>query len=139
MSSDGNGRIPSSGEWSFPDVVEGDFVMVGVCPSSQDRCLAIVTKRKARGVDVLVISTLGFTARRNCWHQHDPRCVSHGHVFEQGDRGVFELTRGEFERRELLQRVNGLEQLVEEQVERIASLAATAAKPSTEKKKTRKG
>lgn len=125
-------------EFRFPPLFRGCFVDVSNDPSWSDTTLGIVLNAKRESADILCIYEGGIMPRRDCWHEDDPRCTKLAHVFDDGDRGVFRLAEGEVRQRQLMQRLGGLESMLEKLVEDVELLKRVNPSREPEPKPTRK-
>ena len=99
-------------DYKFPGVYIGCPVEISTDPSESDKTLGWVFEANDGACNV--ISVLG-RHHFDCWHADDPRCQTNSDVFQMfNDRGVFRLTEGEVQRRQLYDRMATLEQKLSE-------------------------
>jgi hypothetical protein len=94
-------------DFEFPAVFIGCPVEISSDPSESDKTLGWIFECGNGSANVISIN--GRT-HMDCWHADDPRCQSQSGVFQDfDDRGVFRLTEGEVQRRQLFARMATLE------------------------------
>ena len=98
-------------QWTFPDIDEGDGIMVSHDPTRSDMTYAIVThvKPNAGAVDATAYGKGGAYPMTHLWHKDDPRVQAEPERFHGVCSGVFVLAAATIARRELLERVATLE------------------------------
>jgi len=115
-------------EFHFPGVYIGCPVRISTDPSESNTTLGWVFKV---GNESAAVISIDGVARFDCWHADDPRCMTESNVFQQfDDRGVFRLTDGEIQRRQLYDRMSTLEGRL---AEVILEMRETAGKQPTSK------
>jgi hypothetical protein len=93
--------------FEFPQTYVGCPVQISSDPSESDKTLGWVFQLGNGAVGVLSIAG---KQHFDCWHADDPRCITQSNVFQDfDDRGVFRLTEGEIQRRQLHARMATLE------------------------------
>jgi hypothetical protein len=95
--------------FQFPQMYVGCLVEVSNDPSRSDSFLGFVTAVKGNAVDLVHFGTESWGPRRDVWHEDDPRCIEHPDHFQDNISGVFRLSEGEVQRRQLVARLDALE------------------------------
>lgn len=109
-------------EYQFPKVSLCDVVVYSSAPDKSDTSIGIVSRVKSRGVDLLVVTPRGLTARYDCWHMDDPNCLLKRETISQPDRGVFQLSDMTKEVRSLFAHITAIEGFLEKLVTRITQI-----------------
>ncbi len=93
--------------------------------------LGMVTRVKpnAKSADIRTFVDGQPIQKMDCWHTSDPRCKASPEIIDADfERGVFAITVDELEKRELIQKLGGLERVLEDVLARLAKLE-TKKKP----------
>ena len=104
--------IPPPALWTFPDIAEGDHIVVSRDTSRSDKTLAVVNKlntsdNTVHGVDAVTLRGL---VLHDLWHADDPRIKNEPLKFKNACSGVFVVATDVKSRHALLARMEALEQ-----------------------------
>ena len=103
---------------------------------SETPLLGMVTRVKpnAKSADIRTFVDGQPIQKMDCWHATDPRCKASPEVIDADwERGVFAITVDELEKRELIQKLGGLERVLEDVLKRLDKLE-TKKKPGRPRK-----
>lgn len=116
-------------EHKFPSIYIGCPVEVWTDPSGTDVTLGYVRRAKTTFADIVAYTEGGVTHLYDCLFETDPRIQTMPPEEWQYARGIFRLSPGEVQRRELTERLDALETKL---VELLSKL-----EPTTEAKEER--
>lgn len=125
-------------EFRPPATYIGCPVEFAANPTENERCLGLVAHVGTQYVDVLCFMGRTLSYRRHCLHRTDPRCEELPEIFNDGDRGVWELAESEKQTRELSARLDGIERMMKSMVDDIAALNGPPAEQAEPPRRTRR-